>query len=127
MRKACSQGREGQKEEQTSLGGRAQCPGIPGWEAPQEGLWPGAVVLPIAVPMWTPAGLLLCRGDAEPNRVQLPKGIIQVYVTSCCGESSFPEIICGICLSTHYNVAEMYISSARTLQLLYNQLSSYCL
>lgn len=43
------------------------------------------------------------------TRVQLPKGIIQVYVTSCCGESSFSEIICGICLSTHYNVASLLL------------------
>lgn len=83
-------------------------------------------MLPMVVPIWAPAELLLCQGDPGPSTVQLPKGVIPVYVTSLLGGNLlFRDYLWD--LSTHCNIAEMRISRASTLQLLYNQLSSDCL
>lgn len=86
------------------------------WHTWMRGLPRAAVMLPMVVPMRAPAGLPPCQGDPGPNTVQVPRGVIPVYVTSCWDGSSFSEIICGICLSTRCDIAEMLVSSASTLQ-----------
>lgn len=64
--------------------------------AHQEGLWPGALMVPMVVPLRAPTGLQLCQGDPGPNTVEVAK-FVTVYVNSPWGGSSISQSMFWVC------------------------------